>query len=279
MLLLLDEPTAGTILFRGVEVSSQDTRRLSDFRSAVQAVFQDPWGSLNPRMKIRESIVEPAEISRGMPRSETSTLCAELLAAVGLPASAADQYPHEFSGGQRQRIVIARALSPNPSLIVLDEPVSSLDVSIRAQVLNLLRDLQLQRGLSFLLIAHDLATVRYLCNRVAVMYLGRIVEEGPVDRVLRHPAHPYTRALVAASTASVKTATARIKGDVASAIDPPSGCHFHPRCPSAFAPCDSVYPDTDEAGPAHYVRCHLYSSAPAQASSARIQSDIAAHDR
>ena len=232
------------------------------YKSSVQAVFQDPWASLNPRMRVRDIIGEPLEVNTDMSGREIKSRVAELLEEVGLQAYQANLYPHEFSGGQRQRVGVARALALNPKIIVLDEPVSALDVSIRAQIMNLLEDLQDEHGLSYLIIAHHLATVRYMCDRVGVMYLGRIVEEADTEELYENPLHPYTRALISAALPShpdIESEEIILTGEVPSPVNPPSGCHFHPRCPSKFEPCADREPEMTEPTPGHKVVCHLYS--------------------
>jgi oligopeptide/dipeptide ABC transporter ATP-binding protein len=237
-ILRLQEPTAGSAHFDGRDLFALGTRELRAMRRRLQIVFQDPYSSLNPRRTVGASVAEGLEIHRLLPARDIPGRVGELLAEVGLDPDAARRYPHEFSGGQRQRIGIARALAVEPSLLVLDEPVSALDVSVQAQVLNLLLDLQQRRGLAYLFIAHDLGVVRHVAHRVAVMYLGRIVEEGPTDAVLGAPRHPYTQALRSAVPAPAPGGSATrviLPGDPPSPSDPPSGCAFHPRCPLAAA--------------------------------------------
>ncbi|MBL8697422.1 MAG: ATP-binding cassette domain-containing protein [Alphaproteobacteria bacterium] len=260
-LLRLIEPDDGEILYRGENVRAAEGAALRALRRKLQIVFQDPFSSLNPRRKVGQALAEPIEV-HGLARSraEVDGRVAALLAEVGLPAAAADRYPHEFSGGQRQRIGIARALSLEPELIVADEPVSALDVSIQAQVLELLRGLQARRGLAFVFIAHDLGVVRYFCQRLAVMYLGRIVEVGTVDELFAEPLHPYTRMLRDASPIpdpTMRGKLPRIEGETPSAANPPSGCHFHPRCPHAKPVCREIYPKTTIVG-GRQVACHLH---------------------
>jgi oligopeptide/dipeptide ABC transporter ATP-binding protein len=231
----------------------------------VQAVFQDPYASLNPRMRIGAIIAEPLVTNQDVTAGEERDRIAELLDLVGLPANAADLFPHEFSGGQRQRIAIARALALSPKLIVLDEPVSALDVSIRAQVLNLLRDLQARLGLSYLFIAHDLAAVAHMSHQIVVMYLGRIVESGEARALARAPKHPYTNALFSAALPShpdERREDIILTGEVPSPINPPSGCRFHPRCPQAMAECAEREPPL-AAVEGRLVACHLYEQAAA----------------
>jgi peptide/nickel transport system ATP-binding protein len=261
-LLRLIEPDSGRVLYRGQDVTAAKGTELRALRRRMQIVFQDPYSSLDPRQTIGSALMEPLRlhgIARGAAGRDRA---AALLEEVGLPANALDRYPHEFSGGQRQRIGIARALTVEPELIVADEPVSALDVSVQAQVLLLLRDLQKRRGLSFLFVSHDLSVVRWFCDRVAVMYLGRIIEEGPVGRVLAEPLHPYARVLRDASPVpdpALRGALPRIVGELPSAARPPSGCHFHPRCPAVMAICPSRYPGWTPAADGG-VACHLHGS-------------------
>jgi oligopeptide/dipeptide ABC transporter ATP-binding protein len=232
-ILRLQEPTSGTALFDGVDIFGLDRTRLRELRRRMQIIFQDPYSSLNPRMTVGRAIAEGIEIHRLAPKAEIPGRVAALLEEVGLDPAYARRYPHEFSGGQRQRIGIARALAVQPAFIVCDEPVSALDVSVQAQVLNLLSDLQQQRGLSYLFIAHDLAVVRQIAHRVAVMYLGRIVEEGPTEQILSNPRHPYTVALLSAvpePDPSTRRDRIVLRGDLPSPSSPPPGCPFHPRC-------------------------------------------------
>jgi oligopeptide/dipeptide ABC transporter ATP-binding protein len=261
LLLRLEQPTAGRVLLDGQDVHALRGAELSRFHTRVQAVFQDPWSSLNPRLRIRETIAEALVVNRRVTRAGKLERVEEVLHQVGLPLSAAARYPHEFSGGQRQRIALASALAASPELIVLDEPVSALDVSIRAQIMNLLKDLQARQQLSFLLVAHNLATVRYIAHRTAVMYLGRIVEHADTESLYRSPLHPYTKALFAAALPADPDAPRDdmiLSGEVPSPIDPPSGCHFHPRCPFAMEQCSRVAPELKTIAPGHVVSCHLY---------------------
>jgi oligopeptide/dipeptide ABC transporter ATP-binding protein len=246
-ILRLQEPTAGEALYEGVNVFSLDRTALRQLRRKMQIIFQDPYSSLNPRMSVGAAIAEGLEIHRLSPRAEIPGRVAALLEEVGLDPTYARRYPHEFSGGQRQRIGIARALAVQPSFIVCDEPVSALDVSVQAQVLNLLTDLQRQRGLSYLFIAHDLAVVRQIAHRIAVMYLGRIVEEGPTDAILSDPRHPYTVALLSAvpePDPSARRSRIVLNGDLPSPSNPPPGCPFHTRCfhPAKNARCRAEVP-------------------------------------
>lgn len=261
MILLVLQPTAGDIFFRGKKASKLTTKDLRQYRSSVQAVFQDPWSSLSPRMRVEDIVIEPLLATRQLTRREARRSAFEVLEEVGLPAGAGRRFPHEFSGGQRQRIAIARALSSKPKLIVLDEPVSSLDVSIRAQTMNLLKDVQQRSGVSYMLIAHDLATVRYLSHRVGVLYLGKIVEEGTSATLFDNPMHPYTKALVSASLPAHPDSdwkTIVLTGEVPSPVNRPDGCPFHPRCPSAMPKCATIIPEWREVQATRKIACHLY---------------------
>ena len=260
-ILRLEKPTAGAILYDGVDIAKLERRDLVALRRRIQVIFQDPYSSLNPRMKVGEIIAEPIMV-HGIERdaSRRTVRVRELLSVCGLDPKFADRYPHEMSGGQRQRVGIARALALEPEFIVCDEAVSALDVSIQAQVINLLEDLREKFGLTYLFIAHDLSVVRHLCQRVAVMYLGRIVEMAPVDELFDNPLHPYTRALLAAvpvpdPTVEEGRAFRPVKGEVPSPINPPSGCVFHPRCPIAVERCKQHRPELRELRPGHWVAC------------------------
>ncbi|WP_342361860.1 ABC transporter ATP-binding protein [Terrarubrum flagellatum] len=258
--LRLIDPTDGSIRFDGEDVTATPERRLKSFRSRAQMVFQDPYASLNPRLRVA-SIVGEALDAHGLARGAARrTRIGELLELVGLPASHMDRYPHEFSGGQRQRIGIARALAVEPKLIVADEPVSALDVSVQAQVLNLMQDLRRRLGLSMLFISHDLDVVELMCDRIAVLYLGRIMEIGAAEQVSRHPRHPYTRALIAASPKADPDASPRqrmLKGDIPSPLAPPSGCVFRTRCLHATERCAAEAPALRPAGEGHRFACHF----------------------
>ena len=254
---LRQRPTAGSVRFAGQELTVLGKRALRPLRRHIQMVFQDPFASLNPRLPVGAIIAEPLVIHGIGQRRERVTRLAQ---SVGLNPGDMDRYPHEFSGGQRQRIAIARALAPEPELIIADEPVSALDVSIQSQVLNLLKDLQEAHGLAFLFISHDLAVVRHFADRVAVMYLGRIVEEAPVEALFAGPRHPYSRALIAAAPEigrGKRRSGAVLTGDVPSPMAPPPGCAFHPRCPLAAEVCRKTAPGRDAVGPGHTAACHF----------------------
>ncbi len=258
------EPTKGHILYHGedgtVDISNLEGKDLRQMRKKMQIVFQDPQSSLNPRRTIRDAVAEPLEILAGMKGEELELRVMELLADVGLNPEHAQRYPHEFSGGQRQRIGIARAIALRPELVVLDEPTSSLDVSVQAQVLNLLLELQKEHGMSYLFISHDLSVIRHMCDDVAVMYLGEIVESGPIQEIFQNPRHPYTRALLSAIPIPDPTMRRKrivLKGTVPSAINPPSGCRFHTRCPFAKDICRREAPKDHVVGEDHVVRCHF----------------------
>ena len=259
--LRLIEPTSGGVSFGGEDVLALEPRPLRALRRRMQIVFQDPYASLNPRMTIGTAVREGIEIHKLAEGAEADRRVLRLLDEVGLTADAFDKYPHEFSGGQRQRAVIARALAVEPDFVVCDEPVSALDVSVQAQVLNLLADLQTRRGLSYLFISHDLAVVRHVAPRVAVMYLGRIVEEGPADAIYTRAKHPYTQALLSAvpvSDPTTKRMRIVLEGDPPSPVNPPSGCPFHPRCqhPAKNEECRAVRPELRELEPLHRAACH-----------------------
>jgi peptide/nickel transport system ATP-binding protein len=258
-LLQLIPPTAGSVRYRGRELRGLGHRAMQPFRKDLQIIFQDPFASMNPRMLVGDIVGEGLQ-ALGIERTRTARLrrVAALLERVGIDPKAVDRYPHEFSGGQRQRICIARALAVEPKLIVCDEPTSALDVSVQAQILNLLKDLQERLGIAYLFISHNLSVVAYLAHEVAVMYLGRVVERGPVEAVLGDPRHPYTRALLSAVPVvdpAKRRPVIRLEGDLPSPAEPPTGCHFHPRCPEALPACALAYPAEVTAGADHIVHC------------------------
>jgi oligopeptide/dipeptide ABC transporter ATP-binding protein len=260
LVLRLDEPTGGTIRLEGTDVTGLDQGAFAPFRRRVQMVFQDPYASLNPRLKVGQIVGEPLENYEGLSGKALEERVAGLLAKVGLRPEGVGRYPFEFSGGQRQRIGLARALALNPKLIVADEPVSALDVSVQAQVLNLMMDLQEEFGLAYLFVSHDLAVVAHIGHRIAVMYLGEIVEIGPKQVVLDDPKHPYTRALVAAAPIPdprAKRDTLVLEGDVPSPLNPPPGCRFHTRCPFVMERCRQETPSLREVTPGRHAACHL----------------------
>jgi len=259
-ILRLLEPTAGTVVFDGVDLLALSPREMRRARRQLQVIFQDPYSSLNPRMRIGSIVGEPLAIHKIAKGSEREHRVADLLCKVGLDPSAMRRYPHEFSGGQRQRIGIARALALNPKLIICDEPVSALDVSVQAQVVNLLMDLQDEFSLTYLFIAHDLSVVEHISDRVAVMYLGKIVEVADAETLYRDPQHPYTRALLSAVPVpdpTVKSERIPLQGELPSPAAPPSGCAFHPRCPVAVEVCPRVEPQLLDSGAGHLASCHL----------------------
>jgi oligopeptide/dipeptide ABC transporter ATP-binding protein len=258
--LRLIEPTAGVIRLGGRDITRLARAELRPLRREMQIIFQDPFSSLNPRMRAGDIVGEPLKVHATVPPRKRRERVAALFARVGLSEAQMDSYPHQFSGGQRQRIGVARALALNPKLIVCDEPVSALDVSIQAQVINLLTDLQRELGLSYLFISHNLAVVEHISHRVAVMYLGRIVEHTDRETLFRKPLHPYTEALLAAVPVpdpAARRAKRVLQGDVPSPLHPPAGCHFHTRCPYAEARCRSETPRLREIEPGHHVACHL----------------------
>jgi oligopeptide transport system ATP-binding protein len=260
-ILRLLEPTAGKVVFDGVSVFEAGREQMRQLRRQMQIIFQDPYSSLNPRMSVEQIVGEGMVIHRLARGAERRERTADLLRKVGLSPDHMKRYPHEFSGGQRQRIGIARALAVSPSLIIADEPISALDVSIQAQVLNLLEDLQEEFGLTYLFIAHDLRVVEHISDRVAVMYLGQLVEVAESRELYRNPLHPYTQALLSAipiPDPTVKRERTILKGDPPSPLNPPTGCRFHTRCPKRFEPCDRQEPVLREIQPGHWVSCHLY---------------------
>ena len=261
LLLRIEDPTDGQIRVDGEDIQTLKGENLKEYRTKVGAVFQDPWSSLSPRMRVRDIVAEPLVVNRNMSTSDVQSRVAEVLEQVGLHSQQADNYPHEFSGGQRQRIAVASALAPQPKLIILDEPVSALDVSIRAQVMNLLKVLQQEYNVAFLLIAHNLATVRYMAHHTAVMYLGEIVEQGETEKLFKDPLHPYTKALFSAALPSHPDLIREdivLAGEVPSPLNPPSGCRFHTRCPFAMEKCSIEVPEYKQVDSDHGVSCFLY---------------------
>lgn len=267
----LIEPTAGRVSFRGRDLSTLDRRERKQLRREVQAVFQNPYTSLNPRRRVIDIVAEPLRVHRVLSESAMETKVVELLESVGLDGSHRNRFPHEFSGGQRQRIAIARALALKPSLIVCDEPVSGLDVSVQANIINLLKSLQEETGISLLFVSHDLGVVRSIAHRVAVMYLGRIVEQSQADDLYESPKHPYTSALLASVLSPLPSveknrAEVPLRGSIPNPAAPPPGCHFSPRCPHRQEICDEMVPPLLEVGEGHVASCHLYGALAAQAS-------------
>ena len=261
LVLQVEQPTGGQINFNGKNMAEFTAADRREYRASVQAVFQDPWSSLNPRMRVGDIILEPLITNKNLTKGEAKEELENLLRDVGLHSFQGDYYPHEFSGGQRQRIAIARALSLKPKVMILDEPVSALDVSIRAQIMNLLKGLQDQYGVSYLLIAHNLATVRYMSHHVGVMYLGKMVEEAPTQELFNNPQHPYTKALISASLPAHPDSQREdlvLSGEVPSPLNPPSGCYFHTRCPFVMDRCSVDEPELRELSEGHKVSCHLY---------------------
>jgi len=258
-ILRLEQPTAGRVFFQGRDVLASDLKSLRALRQEMQIVFQDPYSSLDPRQTIGQIIGEPFKVHRSLSRGQLTARLEELMNVVGLLPEHLYRYPHEFSGGQRQRICVARALALNPKLIIADEPVSALDVSIQAQILNLLVELQRHFGLTYIFISHDLSVVRHICDRVAVMYLGRIVELAPSRDLYARPLHPYTQAILSAVPVAnplLHKQPVALEGDVPSPINPPPGCAFHPRCPCRQEVCRLSRPDLEEVEPGHFAACH-----------------------
>ena len=259
-ILRLIEPTDGAITFDGVDLHNLDKESLRQKRRDMQLVFQDPYSSLNPRMTVRHLLEEPLRTHFSLSQKELDEQVLWISGAVGLAPEQLERYPHQFSGGQRQRISIARALITKPRFVVADEPVSALDVSIQAQILNLLMELQQELKLSYLFISHDLNVVRHISNRVGIMYLGRMVEQGETEEVYRNPTHPYTQAFLSAipkRDPSEDKVRIHLDGDVPNPADPPKGCPFHDRCPKCMEVCKSALPETREISPGHFVSCHL----------------------
>jgi len=263
LILNLEAPSEGQVLLDGEPIHGLSGEALRAYRARVQAVFQDPWSSLNPRMTVGRTIAESLIVTGWGDRAAIADRVSQLLDQVGLRRDQAAQYPHEFSGGQRQRIALAAALASRPQLIVLDEPVSALDVSIRAQMMNLLKDIQAQTNVAYLLVAHDLATVRHMADYTAVMYLGKIVEYGPTEALFDHVAHPYTKALFSAvlpPRPGRPDEEIVLAGEVPSPLNPPSGCRFHTRCPFAMPKCAAEEPPLEETAPSHLAACHLHAT-------------------
>ena len=257
------DPSSGRIFFDGTDITHLSVKQMEPFRRRMMVIYQDPFGSLDPRMTIGKTIAEPMIVHRTVPKQKRREYVVELMKKVGLNPDQTDLYPHEFSGGQRQRIGIARALATSPDFIVADESVSALDVSIQAQIINLLQDLQQELGNTLLFIAHDLSVIKHISDRVAVMYLGKIVETAPKKSLFDDPKHPYTQALLSAipvPNPKLRKKGRILMGDVPSPINPPSGCRFHPRCSERLQICDREQPEIIEAAPGHFVSCWLYGS-------------------
>jgi oligopeptide transport system ATP-binding protein len=256
----LEEPTSGEILYKGSDITKLNKNGLKELRGEIQIIFQDPDASLDPRMSVGDSICEPLIVHNIGDEKKRIERVAELMEQVGLETTQSNLYPHEFSGGQKQRIGIARALAMNPKLIIADEPVSALDVSIQAQILNLMMDIQEKWGLAYLFIAHDLSVIKHMAHRVAIMYLGKIVELADKKETFENPLHPYTEALLSAVPSFKSKDKDRIllRGDVPSPLNPPSGCHFHPRCHRILPICNQQEPELAEVSEGHFVACHLY---------------------
>ncbi|EUB99298.1 oligopeptide/dipeptide ABC transporter, ATPase subunit [Rhizobium sp. CF080] len=261
LVLRLEKPTDGEVLFAGQDIAQLPSTELAEYRMSVQAVFQDASGSLNPRMRIKDIVAEPLRIHMRMSKAEISERCRTIVEQVGLPQRVLEGFPHELSGGQKQRVAIARAMIRKPRMLLLDEPVSALDVSVRAQVLNLLSDMQEKFGLTYMMISHDLGTLGHVSTTLAVMYLGRIVEVGRTEELYERPLHPYTQALFQAMPVPDPTRVKRapsIRGEIGSALELPQGCRFAPRCPRRMPVCTELNPTLVEAAPRHRVACHLH---------------------
>lgn len=264
-LIRLVTPTSGEILFNGESIFGKDKRKLKKMRRNIQIIFQDPFSSLNPKMTVKKIIAEPLVINQILSGQELEDRVVELLEMVGLGAHHLNRYPHEFSGGQRQRLGIARALALNPEIIICDEPVSALDVSVQSQVLNLMQELQEKLNLTYIFISHDLSVVGHISDHVAVMYLGKIIERGTREEIYNNPKHPYTKSLMSSiplPDPKTKFTKERIvlEGDVPSPENPPTGCYFHPRCPNRTDKCGKIYPEFTEVTPNHFAACHLVES-------------------
>jgi oligopeptide/dipeptide ABC transporter ATP-binding protein len=258
VVLRLEEPTEGHVYFEGQDVHGLEGESLRRYRTRVQAVFQDPYSSLSPRLRVSDIVLEPLILNQKVSRKEQREQAARVMTRVGLQADHLNLYPHEFSGGQRQRIAVARALLSMPDLVLLDEPVSALDVSVQAQIMNLLKDLQAEDSVSYLLVAHNLATVRYMANEVVVMYLGKVMEHAETEELFENRLHPYTQALFSAALAAdpeVEHELIVLPGEVPSPIDPPSGCRFHTRCPLVVDECKLAEPELREVRPGHWAAC------------------------
>ena len=259
----LEKPTSGDVIFEGKRINDLDFESLKKVRSKIQMIFQDPFSCLDPRMSIEKIITEPLRLHNQGDKASRRSTAVSLLGKVGLPESSLNRYPHEFSGGQRQRIGIARALALRPKLIIADEPVAALDVSVQAQVLNLLNDIKKEFGLTVIFISHDLGVIKYFCDKIAVMYLGKVVEIAGSDEIYQHQVHPYTRALFSAIPVPDPTLVKErivLQGDVPSPMAPPSGCRFHTRCPHVKDQCKTTEPPLVELKPGHHVACHFSST-------------------